>query len=114
MSRPYTGRDGGLWGTGMPVPPRLGTPGGYPYPKTPASPLNARGPRCESARRQTRKEAAVKIKVLVGMVFLGICVLALGGFTVRRSRRALQVVLRPGAGLAAQPARASAGHPAVA
>jgi hypothetical protein len=42
-----------------------------------------------------RKEATVKTKFLFGMVFAGIIVLAIGGFTVRRSRRAVRVVFRP-------------------
>jgi hypothetical protein len=37
----------------------------------------------------------VKVKLFVGMVFLGIVLLALGGFTVRRSRRAIRAALRP-------------------
>ena len=39
--------------------------------------------------------AAMKTKLLFGTLFLGIVVLAIGGFTVRRSRRALRVVFRP-------------------
>jgi hypothetical protein len=46
----------------------------------------------------------MKTKLLLGILFLGILVLALGGFTVRRSRRALRVVLRPAAPTAERPA----------
>jgi hypothetical protein len=37
----------------------------------------------------------VKVKLFIGVVFIGIVVLALGGFAVRRSRRAIRVALRP-------------------
>jgi hypothetical protein len=46
----------------------------------------------------------MKTKLLLGTIFLGIVVLALGGFTVRRSRRALRAVFRPVARPAERPA----------
>jgi hypothetical protein len=52
----------------------------------------------------------MKTKLLLGMVFLGIVVLAIGGFTVRRSRRALRVVVRPAP--LAPPASRRSGAPA--
>jgi hypothetical protein len=67
-----------------------------------------------SSSRKARKEATVKIKLMFGLVFLGIVVLAIGGFTVRRTRRALRAVLRPALPAAAGRAGAPAGKPAFA
>ncbi|HEX2505008.1 MAG TPA: hypothetical protein VHK22_02265 [Gaiellaceae bacterium] len=48
----------------------------------------------------------MKTKLLFGILLLGILVLAVGGFTVRRSRRAIRVVLGPRVRPAARPALA--------
>ena len=45
----------------------------------------------------------MKTKLFLGTIFLGLVVLAVGGFTVRRTRRALRVVLRPIAPAREQP-----------
>jgi hypothetical protein len=37
----------------------------------------------------------MQTKLLLGILFLGIVVLALGGWTVSRSRRAVKAALRP-------------------
>jgi hypothetical protein len=37
----------------------------------------------------------MKVKLFFAMLLLGIAVLAAGGFTVRRSRRALRAAIRP-------------------
>jgi hypothetical protein len=46
----------------------------------------------------------MKTKLLFGMLLLGIAVLALGGFAVRRSRRTLRIAFRPVARPAGRPA----------
>jgi hypothetical protein len=46
---------------------------------------------------------AMKTKLLFGILFLGIMVLAVGGFTVRRSRRAIRAMLRPALSPAGRP-----------
>ena len=48
----------------------------------------------------------MKTKLLLALIFVGILVLAAAGFTVRRSRRAVRVVLRPTAPAEARPALA--------
>ncbi len=45
----------------------------------------------------------MKAKLLLGTIFLGIVVLAIGGMTVRRTRRALRAVFRPAVAPAEQP-----------
>ena len=54
----------------------------------------------------------MKVKLFLGILFLGVLVLAAGGFTVRRSRRALGNVF--GGRVVPVPAGASAARPAYA
>jgi hypothetical protein len=56
---------------------------------------------------RTREGGDVKVRLFIGVVFLGIVLLALGGFTVRRSRRAIRAALRP-----VQPRARQSGAPA--